>query len=196
MTPAEATELLKYLRMQTALVRPGASSDEIVTQAAKIVSGLTADERDEAAAFYIVHLLKEQHRTKVLSRERAALKSQRRPLKDTLPPDDPYWQAAADREAALFARLRTIVDDHDAQLKVEWSRELLEATFALPDGRLVAWGTATVEEHEARRDMLVGNAQGNMEAASRHAQAIRDIQTAAVSRLDELEQCRDLAVMP
>jgi hypothetical protein len=83
-------------------------------------------------------------------------------------------------EAALdakYAALRKqILDDYEATLKMEWTKELLALSFAVDhSGATVTWGAATVEQHQSRIDMLMGNATANIEAAARHQAAIGEI---------------------
>jgi hypothetical protein len=95
-----------------------------------------------------------------------------------------------EHEADAFEKhlqaLRDLTDAWVRDLRMEWTEELLSSAFALPDGTLTTWGAATVADHEARRDMFTANAQANVEGAARHDAAIRELQDAGVSTLNEL----------
>lgn len=96
-------------------------------------------------------------------------------------------EEAEDRYRAKRAELwsRTIAD-LTRELRMEWTAELLDAGFALPDGAVVRWGDATVEEHTRRRDMLSRNALANAEAAARHEKAIAALNDGGARTLREL----------
>ncbi len=78
------------------------------------------------------------------------------------------------------------MDDYADYLHVKWTQELLDSPFALGDGRTVMWGDATVEDHRGRVAMLTKHAAGTLESASRHKQAIDDLESAGVQTLREL----------
>ena len=82
--------------------------------------------------------------------------------------------------------MRTIVEDYERELRIEWPRELLDSGFALPDGTVVKWGDATVAEHTERLGMLTRNAEANIEAAARHQRAIEELRTAGADTLRNL----------
>lgn len=65
--------------------------------------------------------------------------------------------------------------------------KLRSSTFTMPDGTRVAWGCATAEQHAERIEMLMKNAVGNIQAASRHQAAIETILEFGVTCLDETE---------
>lgn len=93
-------------------------------------------------------------------------------------------------ERETLEKIRQVNRQFAADLRMEWEQELLDAGFALPDGRMVAWGDATVEEHEQRANMLSKNAAANVEAAARHVRAITDIRAAGVTTLREVVERR------
>lgn len=64
------------------------------------------------------------------------------------------------------------IGEFQKSIRLEVTAELLRTGFALPDGRLVTWGTATVDEHRIRMDMLVKQGIGTLETAYRHRVAI------------------------
>lgn len=101
---------------------------------------------------------------------------------------------AGQREASEFEvewaerkdrRMQVLLDEFARDLKMEWTTELLTSGFALPDGTLVTWGEATIEQHVVRADMLRGNAIANAEAAARHLHAIETIKGAGAATLGE-----------
>lgn len=67
-----------------------------------------------------------------------------------------------------------------------WLR-LLPESFALPDGRLVTWGDATVEDHEARLEWLRGQIHALTQDVDRHEQAIKVIREHGATCLAEVE---------
>jgi hypothetical protein len=73
-------------------------------------------------------------------------------------------------------RLQKIIDEFADKIRVETrlelTRELLSAEFALGDGRTVTWGDATAHDHAQRIDLLLKNAHGSVETANRHRVAI------------------------
>lgn len=83
-----------------------------------------------------------------------------------------------ERVTALAARIveRTTQD---------WG-QLLDKAFALADGTRVTWGEATVEQHEARADMLKIMAAGDLETAALHMSAVRDIRAGNAETLGEV----------
>ena len=91
-----------------------------------------------------------------------------------------------DREAKMINRLGAILEEYKAELRTEWTTELLDATFALPDGIRVMWGEATIEQHEARIQMLSSIASGTLETAARHGQAVDELRAASAATLNDL----------
>lgn len=88
----------------------------------------------------------------------------------------------------LFAEIMGSVNEFARELRVEWTQELLASHFALTNGTRVAWGDATIIQHEERRDMFLRRGQVNLEGASRHMVAIRDIQELKVQCLNDVEK--------
>jgi len=74
-----------------------------------------------------------------------------------------------------------------AQTRLEVTTELLNTQIALGDGTMVTWGTATVEQHRQRIEMLAKNASGIVETAARHGSAIAMITDANATCLNELK---------
>lgn len=67
-----------------------------------------------------------------------------------------------------------------------WLR-LLPESFVLPDGRMVTWGTATVEDHEARIEWLNGQMHALAQDVDRHEQAVKLIREHGATCLAEIE---------
>lgn len=87
-----------------------------------------------------------------------------------------YFEEAVDQQIELKAR----------EVGMEWTAELLTATFALPDGRRVRWGEATLEQHRVREGQLAKNAARNLEAATRHRVAIHALEKSGARCLNEV----------
>lgn len=64
---------------------------------------------------------------------------------------------------------------------------LLTKTFALGDGRRVPWGSATIDDHKARIDLLRRYRVGLDRTITRHVEAIEEITEAGVSCLNEIK---------
>lgn len=84
-------------------------------------------------------------------------------------------QRLRDIDRKHFGRMRQIVDDYKNDIRMEWTRELLDTSFALGDGTTVTWGDATPQQHQARIDMLAKIADGTLQTAARHQAAIEAI---------------------
>jgi hypothetical protein len=67
-----------------------------------------------------------------------------------------------------------------------WLR-LLPESFVLPDGRMVTWGQATVEDHEARIGWLRGQMDALGQDVDRHQQAVKLIREHGATCLAEIE---------
>lgn len=89
-------------------------------------------------------------------------------------------------QQSLNANISRAIDRYTEDVKMKWTAELLDSTFALRDGSTVAWGEATIEQHVERRQMFIDNARANIEGASRHETAIRELRAAGVATLREL----------
>lgn len=66
-------------------------------------------------------------------------------------------------------------------------KRLLDASFALGDGRIVRWGEATIADHQARIELLARMRAGLTETMGQHEQAIALIESHGVTCLDEIE---------
>lgn len=90
-----------------------------------------------------------------------------------------------EREIELNLRetLRAATQRFKEATIMEFTNELLNATFSLPDGTEVKWGDATVDQHEARKQMFQDQAQTNLEGAARHDIAIELLRTTGARTL-------------
>lgn len=95
-----------------------------------------------------------------------------------------------DLEETIFNRkmamMRDVVEKIRDDLYVEWTEELLNTHFRLPNGQETTWGDATVAQHEARVEMFTKNATHQALGAARHQQAIEDIRRADAQCLNEV----------
>ena len=89
----------------------------------------------------------------------------------------------------LRERVSGVVADLAAELLAEWNADLLASSFAV-DGIRVTWQNATVDQHEARAQMLEGMAAGDLQTASIHRQAVHDIEALGVTTLGEVSRGR------
>lgn len=94
--------------------------------------------------------------------------------------------ALADMDRTFRQQLATLVDEFVEGQRCEWTTELLNAAIAMPDGTIVLWGDATLEQHLERREMFMQNALVNAEGAARHEQAIRELQQTGAATLREM----------
>lgn len=164
--------------------------------------------RDLAAA-WLLDQINQSQRAEAVRIERAAIRAEvmaevsrhipsrsaARPRRGTSAYDE--WVRTTSEGAAYEARRQADEQESDAQfntelkaligryaenLRMEWTQELLDTSFALGDGRHVTWGDATREDHLERIALFERNAVANLEGAARHKAAIRDLDaTGAVS---------------
>jgi hypothetical protein len=102
-----------------------------------------------------------------------------------------WCERALDIEARSVGRafdaIGQIVSDYVAEMRMEWSDELLALSFAVDNtGATVTWGDATVEQHQSRIDMVTANAKANIEDAARHRAAIDEISVSDATCLNDL----------
>lgn len=67
-------------------------------------------------------------------------------------------------------------------------RALFRQQFALGDGTAVAWGQATVEQHEQRLAWLYRHRDGVNQTIARHEAAVRLLRESGASCLEDLER--------
>jgi len=95
--------------------------------------------------------------------------------------------AAEERVDEAMRRVKEAEEAWKQALRMEWTRELLGAAFALRDGTIVTWGSATVAQHEDRIAMFTDNAVANIEGAARHQAAITELREKGLLCLNELQ---------
>lgn len=96
------------------------------------------------------------------------------------------WEAEARFIQMQNGVIRKALDRYAEDLRVQWTSELLDSTFALRSGAVVTWGDATVEQHVERMDIFLKNAHANMEGAARHEIAIRELRESGAPSLREM----------
>jgi len=109
--------------------------------------------------------------------------------------DEEYWRAREEIEGRFTTAILQTLGRFAQELEMEWTRELLESTFAPQDGTRVNWDDATVEQHRERVEIFKGNAILNSEGAARHLKAIEAGQAAGVGRRRDLVWKRALDEM-
>lgn len=87
--------------------------------------------------------------------------------------------------AAFGSRRRTLGNVVDS---VGERKRLLDASFALGDGRFVRWGEATIADHEARVAFLEAHVAGVRTTIDRHLEAVALLHAHGVTCLDELTE--------
>lgn len=90
------------------------------------------------------------------------------------------------RQQSLSANIQRAIDRFTEELRMKWTAELLDSTFALRDGTVIAWGDATIDHHEERRQMFKDNARANIEGAARHEAALQELRASGAATLREL----------
>jgi hypothetical protein len=172
--------------------------------AERLVSEAPADLVAEMAVEYLVSVVAREQRAATLEAERdaerrtsaVAHEGLRIPRKGTRERElweihDPRGREWAAREAAADARetqmfhgvIKYALDRYADDLRIKWTAELLDSTFTLRDGTAVTWGDASIEQHEARRQMFLDNAHANMEGATRHEVALRELRESGAATL-------------
>lgn len=91
-------------------------------------------------------------------------------------------------QRTLVEGLEKATETYRNHLRVEWSQELLDASFALPDGTRVLWGAATVQQHQQRVDMLMKMTTGTIQTAAHHEAAIGAITEQGATCLNEIKE--------
>lgn len=85
----------------------------------------------------------------------------------------------------LRERVTSLIAEHSTELPPDWSPELLAASFMVNGGR-VTNGAATFDQHKNYAEMMDKMIAGDIQTAAMHRQAMRDIQAAGVTTLNEL----------
>lgn len=176
MSPDDAAKHLADFRAMTADVDSSASAEDLLALAESLAGRLTAQQRRVAASYYLLRLIKERHRDNVVSIERGSSRPR-------VQHDEGYWERRAEDDQRFYESMRQALAKYETSLRMQWTEELLASTFAMPDGTLVSWGAATVAQHTERRDMLVTNAAGNLQAAARHEAALTKLRETSAACL-------------
>lgn len=179
--------------------------------AAELVASASPEVVAAMASEYLVGVVAAEQRAATLAAERESERQRRQqhaewPVGDRAPRKGTKARERWERETEVgreFARLDAEADFRQIQmvavmqraleryvedLKMQWTAELLDSTFALRDGTVVTWGEATVEQHEDRRQMFLDNAHANMEGAARHEVAVRELRESGAATLREMVQ--------
>lgn len=82
--------------------------------------------------------------------------------------------------------LDRLIEKERRNAKLELTEELLGSSFALGDGTMVTWGSATAEEHQQRILMLMRNVEGNLTTISIHQKALAMMSGANAGCLSEV----------
>lgn len=180
-----------------------AHAKSIVTEASRKLSPveyirsetavMPRDEVDHLAAAYLLSQVKMRQRRVVLGSERNAERStpvvRTPPTREQVESARKYEAEKADiedrRATRLWAAIADATDKYAKELRMEWTRELLEAEFALGDGTTVRWGDATREQHEYRFQLHSRNAAAGIEGAARHKQALDALELTGATTLRE-----------
>ena len=154
--------------------------------AARYLAGAATDllrERTAAAEKRAEQQRQEQWRASWDANDDGPGGRERRKWEDRERRADEEW---AERKAELQRNLDDAIAEWKGQLRIEWTAELLDSTFAMRDGTRVAWGDATVEQHRERAEMFEANAIANAQGAARHRYAIDALEAAGARSLREL----------
>lgn len=73
------------------------------------------------------------------------------------------------------AQMKFYWEEYEHTVTLRVTETLLSQTFALPDGSRVFWGSASIEQHEERIQMLERHAEGTITTAGLHRAAIDQI---------------------
>lgn len=87
--------------------------------------------------------------------------------------------------SAVSNRINEITRTYAATIFNTWLPDLLDSTFALPDGTRVRWADATVTQHEERAGFLEKQASENTKTASMHRRAVDDIRKTGAENLSK-----------
>lgn len=149
--------------------------------ARRALKGVSAKVRDEMALLYVADQVRGIMRQSVAAKERAARTRGRRAGQSI---DADYDAIEREHRQNLSLRVAEILSSYVEDLKVAWTDDLLDMSFALPNGQLVLWGQATVGHHEQRALMFSEFAVGNLQGAAMHLKAISDLRKSNAVCLD------------
>lgn len=95
----------------------------------------------------------------------------------------PVVEPRADGWTAIVEAMEKFRSD----IRLEFTSELLNASFSLGNGESVTWGAATIAQHKVRIALLSRSIEGGAHTLTLHEQAIEMIAQGGVSTLRELE---------
>jgi hypothetical protein len=136
----------------------------------------------ELAIAAIVDSIRRHVRAETLAIERKSVDRS----KFKFEPTPEFLEREAERSRQFWQHMNQITEQFAAELKAEWTAELLSSEFALADGTTVTWGDATVEQHEQRVELFTRNAVANAEGAARHKLAIEALKQSGSPTLNDL----------
>lgn len=190
-------EVARLVRLCDEMTRDGAATRPV---AMRLVSDLGDGQLlRRLAAEYLVDALARARRSQALDVEReSAVTPERMPRKGTRARAE--WEQTAEGRAWVQQEesdwLRSVQMVHGVvqhalsryveDLRIQWTADLLDSTFSLSDGTMATWGEATVEQHEARRQMFLSNAHANLEGAARHELAVRELRESGAINLRDM----------
>jgi hypothetical protein len=177
-----------------AAVASGARSPE--STALSLVLDLSSDDAYRLALVLVLERVGAYQRAKALRVEQAAQATRKAAHEAYLASpevvaarrriDEEHMDRMDAVQDRFWKDMSTSIERFQAEIKMEWTTELLASRFALPDGTQTTWGAATVEQHEARRGMFAANVLANAEGAIRHDQAIAALRESGASTLAEM----------
>lgn len=100
--------------------------------------------------------------------------------------DAQYAAAREESDRRMYSSAQGAIEKFKAELRMEWTAELLDSTFALSNGERVKWGAATIDDHRDRLAMFTANAKANMQGAARHSAAIDELEASGAPCLNDL----------
>lgn len=161
--------------------------------AARVLARLSAQDRSDLAIEQLIAQGRAVVRARTLAAEQRAEEKarQRRIAQFRSPVAAAERSSRAAAEDAKYDRLRAegqaeirnALDAYALSRVIEWTAELLDSTFAMPDGKRVTWGEATLAQHSTRANMFATNVLVNAEGAARHRLAIVALTTSGKASL-------------
>lgn len=154
-----------------------------------------------AGAAFHEQRLQERAEREEAKRQRQEARAQARLLRESEAErrrvHDEEVKAAGGITAYYFGQMNAIVAEFRAgvveETRLELTRELLGAEFALGDGSRVTWAKATAQDHARRVDLLAGNVRGNLATINRHRAAVQMLEQHQVRCLGEIQPHEDAA---
>lgn len=153
-----------------------------------VAAVMPREDLEKVAMMWLNSTVRARRRNQTRQIEQASVQTPRR--RPTAAERAEREQERVDAMWAYMGKVKKIMDDYAHELKTEWTQELLDAGFALPDGTVVKWGDATVAEHQQRVDMFSKQAIAAVEDGARHQQAIDVLTESGASCLNDYVQNR------